>query len=51
MLLSELIAANNAVINQAVAGFLLHPDATLAQSVAEAFAASAEQKSSSKFPD
>jgi hypothetical protein len=43
MLLLELIAANNAVINQAVAGFLLHPDAALAQSVAEAFAVSASK--------
>ncbi len=43
MLLSELIAANNAVINQAVVGFLLHPDATLAKSVAEALAASANK--------
>ena len=40
-LLSELIAGKKAVINQAVAGFLLHPDAVLAQSVAEALAASA----------
>jgi hypothetical protein len=38
MLLADLIAANNAVINQAVAGFLLHPDAALAQSVAESLA-------------
>jgi hypothetical protein len=41
MLLSELIAGKKAVIDQAVAGFLLHPDAVLAQSVAEALAASA----------
>ena len=41
MLLSELIAGKKAVIDQAVAGFLLHPDAVLSQSVAEALAASA----------
>ena len=41
MLVSELIAGKKAVINQAVAGFLLHPDAVLAQSVAETLAASA----------
>jgi hypothetical protein len=40
-LLSELIASKIPVIDQAVAGFLLHPDAVLAQSVAEALAASA----------
>ncbi len=43
MLLTELIAGKNAVINQAVVGFLLHPDATLAKSVAEALAASANK--------
>ncbi len=41
MLLSELIAGKKPVIDQAVAGFLLHPDAVLAQTVAEALAASA----------
>ena len=41
MLVSELIAGKKAVINQAAAGFLLHPDAVLAQSVAETLAASA----------
>ena len=41
MLLVELIAGKKAVINQAVAGFMLHPDAVLAQSVAEALAAAA----------
>ena len=43
MLLSELIAGKKAVIDQAVAGFLLHPDAVLARSVAEALAASASK--------
>ncbi|MGH6840576.1 MAG: hypothetical protein ACREDV_00540 [Methylocella sp.] len=43
MLLVELIAGKKAVIDQAVAGFVLHPDAVLAQSVAEALAASATQ--------
>ena len=43
MLMFELIAAKKAVIDQAVAGFVLHPDAVLAQSVAEALAASATQ--------
>jgi hypothetical protein len=43
MLLSELVAGKKAVIDQAVAGFLLHPDAVLAQSVAEALATSATQ--------
>ena len=43
MLLSELVAGEKAVIDQAVAGFLLHPDAVLAQSVAEALATSATQ--------
>jgi hypothetical protein len=41
MLLSELIAGKKAVIDQAVAGFVLHADAVLAQSVAEALSASA----------
>lgn len=41
VLLFELIAGKNAVIDQAVAGFVLHPDAILAQSVAEGLAASA----------
>ena len=41
MLLSELVAGKKPVIDQAVAGFLLHPDAVLAQTVAEALAASA----------
>jgi hypothetical protein len=39
--LSELIASKIPVIEQAVAGVLLHPDAFLAQLVAEALAASA----------
>jgi len=43
MLLSELIAGKKAVIDQAVAGFLLHPDAALAQSVAEGLAVSASK--------
>ncbi len=43
MLLFELVAGKKAVIDQAVAGFVLHPDAALAQSVAEALAASAAQ--------
>ena len=43
MLLFELIAGKKAVIDQAVAGFVLHPDAALAQSVAEALGASATQ--------
>jgi len=43
MLLFELVAGKKAVIDQAVAGFVLHPDAVLAQSVAEALAASATQ--------
>ena len=42
-LLSELVASKRAEIDQAVAGFLLHPDAELAQSVAEALATSATQ--------
>src|SRR6202040_3880821 len=41
MLLFELIAGKKAVIDQAVAGFVLHPDAVLAQAVAEALAACA----------
>jgi hypothetical protein len=43
MLLLELIASKKAVIDQAVAGFVLHPDAVLAQSAAEALAASAKR--------
>lgn len=43
MLLTELIAGKNAVINQAVVGFLLDPDSTLSKSVAEALAASANK--------
>ncbi|MEK4031765.1 hypothetical protein WOA01_01620 [Methylocystis sp. IM2] len=43
MLLSVLIVANNAVVNQAVAGFLLHRDAAIAQSGAGALAASASK--------
>src|SRR5271166_3257504 len=43
MLLFELVAGKKVVIDQAVAGFVLHPDASLAQSVAEALAASATQ--------
>jgi hypothetical protein len=41
MLLSELVAGKKAMIDQAVAGFLLHADAVLARIVAEALAASA----------
>jgi hypothetical protein len=43
MLLLELIASKKPVIVQAVAGFVLHPDAVLAQSAAEALAASAKR--------
>ena len=43
MLLLELIASEQPVIDQAVAGFVLHPDAVLAQSAAEALAASAKR--------
>jgi hypothetical protein len=43
MLLRELIAGKKAVINHAVAGFVLHRDAVLARSVVEALAASARQ--------
>lgn len=43
ILLGELVAGKTAVIDQAVAGFVLHPDAALAQSVAETLAASATQ--------
>jgi hypothetical protein len=43
MLLFELVAGKKPVIDQAVAGFVLHPDAALALSVAEALAASATQ--------
>jgi len=42
-LLLELVAGKQAVINRAVAGFVLHPDAVVAQSVAETLAASARQ--------
>jgi hypothetical protein len=42
-LLAELVAGKKAVIDQAVAGFVLHPEAVLAQSVAETLAASATQ--------
>ena len=40
-LLVELVAGKKAVIDQAVAGFLLHPDAVLAQLAADALAESA----------
>jgi len=40
-LLYELVAGKKAVIDQAVAGFILHPDAVLAKSAADALAASA----------
>ena len=43
MLLAELVAGKKAVIDQAVAGFLLHTDAVLAQSAAETLAACATQ--------
>ncbi len=43
MLLFDLVSGKKAVIDQAVAGFVLHPDAVLAQSVAEALVASATQ--------
>jgi hypothetical protein len=43
MLLVELVAGRKAVIDQAVAGFMLHPDTVLARSVAEALAAYATQ--------
>jgi hypothetical protein len=43
MLLFELGGAKEAVIAQAIAGFVLHPDAVLAQSASEALAASAKQ--------
>ena len=43
MLLLELIGSKKPVIDQAVAGFVLHPDAVLAQSAAEALAASAKR--------
>jgi hypothetical protein len=43
VLLSELVACKKALIDQAVAGFVLHPDAALAQSAAEALTASALQ--------
>jgi len=40
-LLYELVAGKKAVIDQAIAGFMLHPDAILAKSAADALAASA----------
>lgn len=43
VLLSGLIAGKKAVFNQVVAGFLLHANAALAQSVAETLAASADK--------
>jgi hypothetical protein len=43
VLLSELVACKKALIDQAVAGFVLHPDAALARSAAEALTASALQ--------
>ena len=43
LILSELIAAKNAVIAQAVAGFILHSEAVLAQAAAEALAMHAKQ--------
>ena len=43
MLLFELGGAKKSVIAQAIAGFVLHPDVVLAQSAAEALAASAKQ--------
>jgi hypothetical protein len=43
MLLSELIAGKQAVIDQAAAGFALHPDSVIARSVVGALAASAAQ--------
>jgi hypothetical protein len=42
VLLLELIAGHKPLIDQAVAGFLLHPDDVLARSVAEALAAAAK---------
>ena len=45
-LLFELVAGKKAVIDQAVAGFVLHSDAVLAQSVADALAASSTQSPS-----
>ena len=44
MLLAEIVAGKKAVIDQAIAGFVLHPDAVLARSAAETLAASATQK-------
>lgn len=41
-LLYEFIAAKNPIISQGIAGFLLHPDAEIAKSVAEALASSAK---------
>ena len=43
MLLAEIVAGKKAVIDQAIAGFVLHPDAVLARSAAETLAASAAQ--------
>ena len=43
LILFELIAAKNAVIAQAVAGFVLHSEAVLAQAAAEALAVHAKQ--------
>ena len=43
MLLPAMIAGKKAVINQAVAGFMSHPDAVFAQTAAEVLAASAKQ--------
>jgi hypothetical protein len=43
VLLFELIAGNKPVINQAVAGFVLHTDAVLARSATDALAKSAKQ--------
>jgi hypothetical protein len=42
-MLHELVAGKQAAFNQAVAGFVLHPDEALARSVAEDLAASAKQ--------
>lgn len=42
-LLGELVAGKKAVIDQAIAGFVLHPDAVLAHSAADTLAASATQ--------
>jgi len=45
LILFELVAAKNAVIAQAVAGFVLHSEAVLAQAAVEALAAHAKQTS------